>query len=114
MTFLQKLGIRMERSIYRVSSHVDEFLNRLITEGEFMGIEHLYIQVKYKGVNYFIWKPDLSVCLERNMETYVYSHLSPSVETKIRFWEWVEEKSEALSARKLPLSVRKITRILEQ
>ena len=114
MTFLQKLGIRMERSIYRVSPLVDEFLNRLMAEGELVGIEHLYIQIKYKGLNYFVWKPDLSVCLERNMETYVYSHLSPSVDTKIRFWEWVESKSDAFSARKLPLSIRKIKRLLEQ
>ena len=112
MKFLQKLGIKAERSIYRESKHVDRFLNSVIDCGEVVSIEHLYVQVKYKGQSYYIWMPDLSECLEEDMAAYIYSHLSPSVETKIRFWGWVESKSGKFSDRKEALSVRKIERLL--
>ena len=104
----------MSRSLYRVSPDVDNFLNAIINEGEVLSIDHLYIQVRYKSSNYFIWMPDLSACMDNRMDNYIYSHLSPSTDTKIRFWEWVETKSDMFSARKLPLSVRKIRRIMGQ
>ena len=112
MKFLRKLGIRAERSIYRESEHVDKFINSIIEYGEVISIEHLYVQVRYKSKNYYIWMPDLSECLEPDMTSYIYSHLSPSVSTKIRFWEWVEFKSHKFSDRKETLSIRKIERLL--
>lgn len=114
MNILAKLGFAMERKLYRYSKHVDTFINDIVNQGEIVSLEHFYAQVKYKGATYYIWMPDLSECLESNMEAYIYSHLRPSVKTRIRFEEWLEANSGRFSDRKEPLSVRKIERLISK
>lgn len=97
MDFKQKLNIILCFHTYKYSPYVDEFIKKLINEGEVLNYGRYRAEIKWRGVHYGVWienypYADLGDVRKYSDNTFLYRKLRPSRATQIAFWDWMNKQ----------------------
>jgi hypothetical protein len=98
MDFKQKLYIILCFHTYKYSSYVDNFIKKLISEGEVLNYDRYRVEIKWRGNQYGVWienfpYSDLSDVKQRGYNNITfYKNLRPSRSTQIAFWGWMNKQ----------------------
>lgn len=97
MDFKQKLNIILYFHTYKYSPYVDEFIKKLINEGEVLNYDRYRAEIKWRGVHYGVWienypYADLGDVRKYSDNTFLYRKLRPSRATQIAFWDWMNKQ----------------------
>ena len=98
MDFKQKLYIILYFHTYKYSPYVDNFIKKLISEGEVLNHNRYRVEIKWRGNQYGVWignfpYGDLSDVKQRGYNNITfYKDLRPSRSTQIAFWKWMNKQ----------------------
>lgn len=97
MDFKQKLNIILCFHTYKYSPYVDEFIKKLINDGEVLNYDRYRAKIKWRGVHYGVWienypYADLGDVRKYSDNTFLYRKLRPSRATQIAFWDWMNKQ----------------------
>lgn len=97
MNFMEKLYITLSLRCYRYSPYVDDFIKKLISEGEFVAYDRYRAEIKWRGVHYGVWIESYPHADLTNVKRYsdnatFYKELRPSRATQIAFWKWMNKQ----------------------
>lgn len=97
MNFMEKLYITLIPHNCRYSPYVDEFIKKLISEGELVAYNRYRAEIKWRGVHYGVWienypYADLTDVKRYSDNTTFYKELRTSRATQIAFWKWMNKQ----------------------